>query len=149
MYEKFVERLTVPVRMMIGGVLLLSGIVWQVVSGKILDMYAFYIMAAAMLCFTQVIISKLSKGTIDPVKYILFNMLVLIAGFALTESDKLDGMALYTLWAGCLLADWAVNAVLLDCEGAAKRGVMGFAAMILNLLLIGAVFMVPVLAAAF
>lgn len=149
MYEKLVERLTVPVRMMLGGILLLSGIVWQVLSGKILDMYAFYMMAAAMLCFTHVIISKLSKGSFDPVKYILFNMLVLIVGFAITESDKLDGVVLYTLWLGCLLADWVINAVLLDCEGAAKRGVMGFAAMFLNILLIGAVFMIPVLAAAF
>lgn len=149
MYEKLVKRLTVPVRMMIGGVLLLSGIVWQVLSGKILDMYAFYIMAAAVLCFTQVIVSKLSKGTIDPVKYILFNMLVLIAGFALMESDKVRGVVLYTMWGVCLLADWVINAVLLDCEGAAKRGVMGFAAMVMNLLLIGAVFMIPVLAAVF
>lgn len=149
MYEKLVKRLTVPVRMMIGGVLLLSGIVWQVLSGKILDMYAFYIMAAAVLCFTQVIVSKLSKGTIDPVKYILFNMLVLIAGFALMESDKVRGVVLYTMWGVCLLADWVINAVLLDCEGAAKRGVMGFAAMVMNLLLIGAVFMIPVLVAVF
>ncbi len=149
MYEKLVKRLTMPVRMMTGGVLLLAGIAWQLLSGKILDMYAFYIMAAAALCFTQAIVSKLSKGTMDPVKYILLNMLVLIAGFALTESDATEGVMLYTLWAACLAADWIVNALLLDCEGAAKRGVMGFAAMILNLLLIGAVFMIPVLIAAF
>lgn len=149
MYGKLVKRLTVPVRMMTGGVLLLAGIVWQLLSGKILDMYAFYIMAAAVLCFTQVIVSKLSKGTFDPVKYILLNMLVLIAGFALTESDRTEGTVLYTLWGVCLAADWIVNALLLDCEGAAKRGVMGFTAMILNLVLIGMVFMVPVLIAAF
>lgn len=149
MYEKLVKQLTMPVRMMTGGVLLLAGIVWQVLSGKILDMYAFYIMAAAVLCFTQVIVSKLSKGTMDPVKYILLNMLVLIAGFALTESDATEGVMLYTLWGLCLVADWIINALLIDCEGVAKRGVMGFAAMILNLLLIGMVFMIPVMIAAF
>lgn len=149
MYEKLVKRLTMPVQMMTGGVLLLAGIVWQILSGKILDMYAFYIMAAAVLCFTQVIVSKLSKGTMDPVKYILLNMFVLIAGFALTESDRMEGMVLYTLWGLCLVADWIINALLINCEGAAKRAVMGFAAMILNLLLIGVVFMIPVLMAAF
>lgn len=149
MYEKLVKRLTMPVQMMTGGVLLLAGIVWQILSGKILDMYAFYIMAAAVLCFTQVIVSKLSKGTMDPVKYILLNMFVLIAGFALTESDRMEGMVLYTLWGLCLVADWIINALLINCEGAAKRAVMGFAAMILNLLLIGMVFMIPVIIAAF
>ena len=53
MYEKFVKWLTPGINLLFGIVLLLIGIIWQVLSNKPLDMYAFYIMAAAMICFNR------------------------------------------------------------------------------------------------
>lgn len=75
MYEKFVKWLTPGINLMFGIVLLLIGIIWQVLSNKPLDMYAFYIMAAAMICFNWGIVLKISKATIDPASFIILNML--------------------------------------------------------------------------
>lgn len=149
MYEKILKQMTPGVCMMTGGVLFLAGIVWQLCSRKTLDMYAFYMMAAAILCFTNVILSKITKETVDPVRYLLLNLVVMIAGFALMGSGSAEGVMRYGIVAGCFLAGWAGNALLIKCDGVAKRIVMGLAAMILNIILIGIVFMVPVLMAAF
>lgn len=149
MYEKFMSHLTAGYRLMIGAVLLLAGIIWQLVSDKQLDMYAFYIMAAAMLCFVNVIISKMSKSEPDFILFLVLNMAVLIIGFALTESENIDGMVMYGIWGICVLADWILNAVLITCTGAVKRTVMGFIAAVLNVLLISVVFIVPILIAVF
>lgn len=149
MYEKLLKQLTVGCRCMIGAVLLLGGIVWQILSGKTLDMYAFYIMAAAMLCFVNVITEKMMKAKVDPVLYLLINMLLLIIGFVISESEMVDGTMMYTIWGVCVILDWVANAILLRCEGIAKRVVVGLIATLLNILLIGAVFIIPVLITVF
>lgn len=149
MYEKIVKQMTPGVRMMTGGVLFLAGIVWQLCSRKTLDMYAFYMMAAAILCFTNVILSKITKEMVDPVRYLLLNLVVMIAGFAFMGSDAVEGVMRYGIVASCFLAGWAGNAALIKCDGVAKRIAMGMIAMVLNVVLIGVVFMVPVLLAAF
>lgn len=149
MYEKFMSHLTAGYRLMIGAVLLLAGIIWQLVSDKQLDMYAFYIMAAAMLCFVNVIISKMSKSEPDFILFLVLNMAVLIVGFAMTESENIDGMVMYGIWGICVLADWILNAVLITCTSAVKRTVMGFITAVLNVLLISVVFIVPILIAVF
>lgn len=149
MYEKFMSHLTAGYRLMIGAVLLLAGIIWQLVSDKQLDMYAFYIMAAAMLCFVNVIISKMSKSEPDFILFLVLNMAVLIVGFAMTESENIDGMVMYGIWGICVLADWILNAVLITCTGVVKRTVMGFITAVLNVLLISVVFIVPILIAVF
>ena len=149
MYEKFVKWLTPGINLMFGIVLLLIGIIWQVLSNKPLDMYAFYIMAAAMICFNRGIVLKISKATSDPASFIILNMLIVILGVVFTESDWADGMVMYAVWGICLLIDWVVNAILLRCDGVAKRIVMGFVSVLINMLLIGMAFFVPVLIEAF
>ena len=149
MYEKFVKWLTPGINLMFGIVLLLIGIIWQVLSNKPLYMYAFYIMAAAMICFNRGIVLKISKATIDPASFIILNMLIVILGVVFTESDWADGMVMYAVWGICLLIDWVVNAILLRCDGVAKRIVMGFVSVLINMLLIGMAFFVPVLIEAF
>ena len=149
MYGKIMKQLTIGIRLMTGIALLLVGVIWQMLSEKTLDMYAFYFMAAAMLCFVNVIIEKAANGTSDPARYLILNMIVLVVGFVLTGSDFATGMVMYCIWGLCLIADWVVNTVLISCDGMTKRIVMGFAAMFLNVLLIGVVFMVPVLVEAF
>lgn len=149
MYEKITKQMTPVIRMMAGGVLLLVGIIWQICSRKTLDMYAFYMMAAAMLCFTNVIMSKLTKETIDPIRYLLLNVVVMIAGFAVMGSDAVSEAVKYGVLVVCFLAGWAGNAVLIKCDGVAKRVVMGAVAMLFNILLIGIVFMIPILIAVF
>lgn len=147
--EKIKEKMTPGVCMLAGGVLMLAGIVWQLCSQKALDMYAFYLMSAAVFCFTSVIVPKLAKAPVNPMLYVVGHLVLLIIGFAVTGSDQLTGTALFGFWAVCLIAVWILNALLLPCEGAAKRIVMGFVLMILNVILIGVVFMIPVLIAAF
>lgn len=149
MYEKITKQMTPGIRMMVGGVLLLVGIIWQLCSRKTLDMYAFYMMAAAMLCFTNVIMSKLTKATIDPIRYLLLNLVVMIAGFAVMGSGTASEAVKYSVLVVCFLAAWFGNAVLIKCDGVAKRIVMGLVAVLFNILLIGTVFMIPVLMAAF
>ena len=100
-------------------------------------------MAAAIFCFTSVIVPKLAKVPVHPMFYVVFNLAVLIIGFAVTGSDQLTGVVLFGFWAACL------NALLLPCGGAVKRIVMGFVSLLLNVILVGVVFMIPVLLAAF
>lgn len=149
MYEKFVKWLTPGMNLMFGIVLLLVGIIWQALSNKPLDMYAFYIMAAAIICFNRVILLKISKATIDPAAFIILNMLIVILGVVFTESDWTEGMVMYAVWGICILVDWVMNAILLRCDGVAKRIVIGFVSVLINILLIGMAFFVPVLIAAF
>ncbi len=147
--EKTREKMTPGVCVLTGGVLMLAGIIWQLCSQKVLDMYAFYMMAAAIFCFTSVIVPKLAKVPVHPMFYVVFNLAVLIIGFAVTGSDQLTGVVLFGFWAACLIAGWILNALLLPCGGAVKRIVMGFVSLLLNVILIGVVFMIPVLLAAF
>lgn len=147
--EKIKEKMTPGICMLTGGVLMIAGIVWQLCSQKALDMYAFYMMAAAVFCLTSVIVPKLAKVPVNPMSYIVGHLVILIIGFAVTGSDQLTGMALFGFWAVCLIAAWIMNAFFLPCEGAAKRIMMGFVSMFLNVILIGIVFMIPVLIAAF
>lgn len=149
LYEKIREKMTPGVCVLTGGVLMLAGIVWQICSQKVLDMYAFYMMAAAVFCFTSVIVPKLAKVSVHPMFYVVLNLAVLITGFAVTGSDRLTGAVLFGFWAVCLIAAWILNALLLPCDGMAKRIVMGFVSLLLNVILIGIVFMIPVLLAAF
>lgn len=149
MYGTFMRHLTARYRLMIGAVLLLAGIIWQLISDKQLDMYAFYIMAAAMLCFVNVIISKISNSEVDFILYLILNMALLIVGFALTESENIDGMVMYGIWGICMVVDWILNAVLISCSGIVKRIVMGFLSALFNVILISAVFIIPILIAVF
>lgn len=148
MYEKIIKNLTTGVRLMTGVILLLTGLVWQILSGKTLDRYAFYIMAAAILFFIQIIVEKMAGESVDPVQFILFNLVVLIAGFAVTGAGWFEGMTLYGFWGLCFVGDWILNISLIPCEGMAKRGVLGFVTVVLYVVLVGAVFMIPVLMAA-
>ena len=79
------------------------------------------------------------------IQYVIGNMIVLIMGFLLGESDTIDGTVLYTLWIVCLLADWGVNIYLLKLENIGKRIGLGALAMIVNVLLIAVVYLVPIL----
>lgn len=149
MYEKIMSQLTPAFRLMTGVVLFLVGIIWQLASGKTLDMYAFYILAAAMLCFCNVIMCKISKSEADIILYMVLNMAVLIVGFALTESENISGVVMYSIWVLCVVADWIVNAVLFSCESILKRIAVGFVTMLFNVVLIAIVFIVPILIGAF
>lgn len=148
MYEKMIKNLTTGMRLMTGVILLLVGLLWQILSGKTLDRYAFYIMAAAILFFIQVIVERMAGEQVDPIQFILFNLVVLIAGFAVTGAGWFEGMTLYGFWGLCFVGDWILNISLISCEGMAKRGVLGFITVVLNVVLVGAAFMIPVLMAA-
>lgn len=149
MYEKMEKLLTPPVRLGVALVLFLAGVIWQIASGKTLDMYAFYIMSAAMLCVVNVLICKISKSETNFILYLVINLAVLIVGFALTESENITGVVLYGAWGICGAVDWVINAVLVRCEDILKRIVMGFVASVLNILFIAVVFIVPILLAVF
>lgn len=149
MVDKWMRQLTPGIRAMIGAVLFLAGLIWQFVSRKTLDMYAFYIMSAAILCITNIMAEKMSKGACNLIPYVLLNMAVMITGFSLSASEAVEGMVMYGVWGICVLADWVVNAGLLRCDGIAKRVLIGFLTTLLNVLFIGIVFMIPVLIAAF
>lgn len=145
MYEK-IERMTTPgFRLLTALVLFIAGLIWQIVSGKVLDMYAFYIMSAAMLSLASVILAKLSHAGNHFILYVLLNIVVLIAGVALTGSGGFAGVVLYSIWGICVIAEWIVNAVLLQCEDILKRVVMGFVAAVVNIILVAIVFMIPIL----
>ena len=90
-------------RLMTGVILLLVGLLWQILSGKTLDRYAFYIMAAAILFFIQVIVERMAGEQVDPIQFILFNLVVLIAGFAVTGAGWFEGMTLYGFWGLCFV----------------------------------------------
>ena len=91
MYNKILEHLTTGCRALIAAVLLIAGIIWQAAAGKLLDQTAFYLMAAAMLCFATVIFTKCKP---DMIQSVIGNMIVLIMGFLLGESDTIDGTVL-------------------------------------------------------
>lgn len=149
MAEKFVKQFTPGIRAMVGGVLFLAGLIWQFASNKTLDMYAFYMMSAGILCFTNVFAEKMSKGTSSPVPFILLNMAVMITGFSLSASTAVEGVVMYGVWGICVIVDWVVNAVLLNDDSMGRRIAFGFVTTLLNVILIGIVFMVPVVIAAF
>ncbi|MCI8364446.1 MAG: hypothetical protein HFG34_05795 [Eubacterium sp.] len=145
MYEK-IERLTTPgFRLLTALVLLVAGLIWQIASGKVLDMYAFYIMAAAMLSLASVILEKFCAAGNHFIPYVIFNMVVLIAGVVLTGSGGFTGVVLYSIWGICVIAEWGGNAVLLSCEDILKRVVMGFVAAVMNIIFVAIVFMIPIL----
>ena len=145
MYEK-IERMTTPgFRLLTALVLFIVGLIWQIASGKVLDMYAFYIMSAAMLSLASVILAKLSRAGNHFIFYVILNIVVLVAGVALTSFGGFTGVVLYSVWGICVIAEWIVNAVLLQCEDILKRVVMGFVAAVVNLILVAIVFMIPVL----
>lgn len=151
MAEKFAKQFTPGIRAMVGGVLFLAGLIWQFASNKTLDMYAFYMMSAGILCFTNVLAEKMSKGTSSPIPFLLLNMAVMITGFSLSASTAVEGVVMYGIWGICVIVDWVVNAVLLndDNDSMGRRIAFGFVTTLLNVILIGIVFMIPVLIAAF
>ena len=98
MYEK-IERMTTPgFRLLTALVLFIVGLIWQIASGKVLDMYAFYIMSAAMLSLASVILAKLSRAGNHFILYVLLNIVVLVAGVALTSFGGFTGVVLYSVW---------------------------------------------------
>lgn len=143
MYNKILEHLTTGCRALIAAVLLIAG---DHLAGSRPEncwiRRPFYLMAAAMLCFATVIFTKCKP---DMIQYVIGNMIVLIMGFLLGESDTIDGTVLYTLWIVCLLADWGLNIYLLKLENIGKRIGLGALAMIVNVLLIAVVYLVPIL----
>ncbi len=145
MYEKIQKMATPGFRLLTALVLLVVGLIWQITSGKVLDMYAFYIMSAAMFSLASVILAKLSRTDNHFILYVIFNMVVLIVGVALTGSGGFSGVVLYSIWGICVIAEWVVNAVLLPCEDILKRVVMGVVAAAVNLILVAIVFMIPIL----
>ncbi len=145
MYEKTQKMATPGFRLLTALVLLVVGLIWQITSGKVLDMYAFYIMSAAMFSLASVILAKLSRTDNHFILYVIFNMVVLIVGVALTGSGGFSGVVLYSIWGICVIAEWVVNAVLLPCEDILKRVVMGVVAAAVNLILVAIVFMIPIL----
>ncbi len=145
MYEKIEKMMTTGFRLLTALVLFVAGFIWQTASGKILDMYAFYIMSAAMLSLASVILAKLCAAGNHFIPYVIFNMVVLIAGVVLTGSGGFTGAVLYSIWGICVVAEWVINAILLQCEDILKRIVMGFAAAVVNIILVAVVFMIPVL----
>ncbi len=149
MYEKFMKQWTAKYRLLTGLVLFLIGLIIQLISDKPLDMYAFYMMSAAVLCVANVLIQKMAKADVDFVPYLALNMIVLIVGFALVGSDGIRGTVMYTVIAICVGVDWVLNTILLQCDDILKRIVMGFVDMLINVILIAIVFMVPVLITAF
>lgn len=149
MYERFMKQWNAKYRLLTGLVLFLVGLIIQMISKKTLDMYAFYMMAAAVLCVANVLIQKMAKAEADFIRYLLLNMLVVIIGFALVGADLISGVVMYTVLAICVVVDWIINTILLKCDDLLKRIVMGFVAMLLNVVFMAIVFMVPVLFAAF
>ena len=145
MYEK-IERMTTPgFRLLTALVLFIVGLIWQIASGKVLDMYAFYMMSAAMLSLASVILAKLSRAGNHFILYVILNIVVLVAGVALTSFGGFTGVVLSSIWGICVIAEWILNAVLLQCEDILKRIVMGFVAAVVNLILVAIVFMIPIL----
>lgn len=145
MLEKIKKMSTPGFRLLTALVLLMAGLIWQIASGKVLDMYAFYIMSAAMLSLASVILAKLSRTDNHFILYVLLNIVVLITGVALTGSGGFTGVVLYSIWGICVIADWVINTVLLSCEDILKRVVMGFVAAVVNIMLVAIVFMIPIL----
>lgn len=143
MYEKLMNQFTPVLRLMTGAVLFLVGIIRQIASGSPLDMYAFYIMAAAMLCFCNVIMCKISRSDADIILYVILNMAVLIVGFALVAGKDITmGITIAVI---CVIAAWILDAALFSCEGILKRIVTGFVAVVFSVILIALVFIVPIL----
>lgn len=145
MYQKFEQQMTNKVRLLTALVLFMGGMIWQLASEKVLDMYAFYILAAAFVTLSSVIVGKMSGTTPGFLSYVLGNMLLVIAGFSITSMDIVDGVTMYMIWGICVVADWIVNAVVLPCESTIKRVIMGLAATMIHILLIGIVFVGAVL----
>lgn len=145
MLEKIKKMSTPGFRLLTALVLLMAGLIWQIASGKVLDMYAFYIMSAAMLSLASVILAKLSRTDNHFILYVLLNIVVLITGVALTGSGGFTGVVLYSIWGICVIVDWVINTVLLSCEDILKRVVMGFVAAVVNIMLVAIVFMIPIL----
>ena len=140
MYEKIEKMMTTGFRLLTALVLFVAGFIWQTASGKILDMYAFY-----MLSLASVILAKLCAAGNHFIPYVIFNMVVLIAGVVLTGSGGFTGIVLYSIWGICGIVEWVINAILLQCEDILKRIVMGFVAAVMNIILVAVVFMIPVL----
>ncbi len=145
MYEKIEKMATSGFRLLTALVLLVVGLIWQIASGKVLDMYAFYIMSAAMFSLASVILAKLSRTDNHFIFYVILNIVVLVVGVVLTSSGGFTGVVLYSIWGICVIAEWVINAVLLPCEDILKRVVMGFVAAVVNLILVAIVFMIPIL----
>ena len=101
MYEKLEKLLTPVCRLLIALVLFLAGLIWQLLSGKTLDQYPYYVMCAAALCVVHVIICKLARSEADFILYVVLNLAVLIFGFALTEMESITGVVLYSVWGIC------------------------------------------------
>lgn len=144
-YERFMKQWNAKYRLLTGLVLFLTGMIVQLLSDKTLDMYAFYLMAAAVLCVSNVLIRKISRGDADFILHVILNLIILIVGFLLAQSEYISGTVMYTAFVICLVADWIANAILLQCDDILKRIVMGFLDMVINAVFIAVVFMVPVL----
>ncbi len=149
MYEKIMKQLTPMYRAMIGIVAVLVGLPWQIASKKTLDMYAFFIMAAAMFCFVNAFIYKVMECETDFILYLALNMAVLIVGISLVGTEDISSVRMYTLLAICVAVDWIVNTVLITREDIFKRIVMGFLTTLFNVVLVAVVFFVPVLVSVF
>ncbi len=145
MYENFLEKVTPKIRLIIAGALMLVGVVYQKLSPKTLDMYAFYIMAAAILMAVSVIICKISSGKMDPFFYTVLNLIVLVFEFNITAWDRWEGIVLYSIWILGVVASFIIGAVVLENVEILKRILMGLLSAVLNVVGLAVCYFVPVI----
>lgn len=149
MYEQLLERLTPKIRIWTGIVLLVAAFIRQQFSEKALDMYAYYIGLAAVLCFAHILVCRIAKAEADVILFVVLNLAVVITGFALSGSEYITGAVRYGMWGICAAADWVINAVLIQCKDVLKKIVMGFVITLITIFLAAILFVGPVLIYAF
>ncbi len=133
----------------VAGVCMVSGLLKMILSRRMLDQLGYYFLAMGLLILISLLIEKISGGTMNYIWFTLITMFLFIVGVELSESGWFDGTIKYTIWGIFLVVDWIVNSVLLQHDEILKKIFMGLITTLLNVVILGVAFFIPVLIHAF
>jgi hypothetical protein len=138
-------------KMLAGVLLLVAGMIGQSFSQKTLAQIPFILMASGLMCFVNVLFSKISKHNINILIFLLINIAALETALSLTSyqmpgSDTaVDSMTMALIWIACLVVVWILQIFLLRIPGWSVRIAMAAGETVVSVIAVCVAFIVPII----
>jgi hypothetical protein len=151
MWNRIFEWFTNGKKMMAGVLLFLTGMVGQSFSQKTLAQIPFILMASGLMCFVNVLFSKISKHNINILIFLLINVAALETALSLTSyqipgSDTtVDSMTMAMIWIVCIIAVWVLQIILLRIPERSARIALAAGETVVSMIAVAAAFIVPII----
>lgn len=142
-------------KMIVGGLFFLAGAAAQSFSTKTLQQIPFLLMAAGLMCFVNALFSKMYKTNINLLLFLLINIAAIDCGIFFTShslpgsAGAIDSMTVALIWIVCILAVWALQALILPLESIPRRAGAAFLETLLSAAAVLTAFIIPIMLSVF